>query len=1016
MSVATQFVILGAGRPTSYINPADIEAMPAQTSSLDWVKRAVAGHVASSHYVAGYDIEHVSQRLKGFNISFNADWESTGSAASLLCAPFLETHNLLVAYGDIVFRDNIVRKLIEDAGDVVIAIDSAWKQRYTRRTGDDIVNAEKIITQDGELTAIGCDVGVDEATAEFIGLCKLSNRAKNMLLSRFDSDDLRNWSLPQLVFALSKTPELTFSWHDVEGDWAELNAPQDLARFVFGTKAETLDRLKSVVKSVCIEDQVCFTVAEWRSAPEKILETIRDHFKDKNIIVRSSALTEDSWVSANAGAYKSVLDVRSNDADCVRQAIEDVIDSYKGANGNDQVLIQKMLYDVVSNGVVFTRTLSHGSPYYAVNYDTTFGKTDSVTGGGKNLQMLFAHHDAEAYPAESPSWLKPLLDGARELIALVGHDSLDIEFSISGDGRVYILQVRPIAVDHSKWTVDDKFLKAELDEAVERFNALQHNTGKIYGDRAAFGVMPDWNPAEIVGIRPSILSVSTYRYLICDEIWARQRAEFGYKDVRPQPLIVSFAGHPYVNVRASLSSFVPDSVPDELAHKLVNHYLDRLETQPALHDKIEFDVAFTCISFDFEKRVDQQLRPAGFSDEEIDMLRDGLIAVTNRGIARIDDDIRQIETLERRFDEIMMRNLPPLERACMLLEDCREYGTLAFSHLARSAFVAVTILRSAEASGLISHEKLNNFLESISTVAKEFVRHSNDVSRGEKSWSEFLGRYGFLRPQTYDIESPTYFESAETILKHIVAEGSENAGLAESAQSDWLPEWELISRKNIRLLGFDADFDSFARKAIQAREHAKFVFTRNLSQALTDLAAYGEKIGVTRSQIANLPLSAIFSIRAGEALGSPAAFIRKMSSVYSERRAVAHAAELPPLIFGASQFYAFYYPPSQPNFVTAKSVTGPVCVLDDSSDIDVKALRGKIIVIAQADPGFDWLFGCSIAGLITMYGGANSHMAIRSAEFGLPAAIGAGEIMFEKLRHAHTACIDCAQRNITIMK
>ena len=49
-------------------------------------------------------------------------------------------------------------------------------------------------------------------------------------------------------------------------------------------------------------------------------------------------------------------------------------------------------------------------------------------------------------------------------------------------------------------------------------------------------------------------------------------------------------------------------------------------------------------------------------------------------------------------------------------------------------------------------------------------------------------------------------------------------------------------------------------------------------------------------------------------------------------------------------------------------------------------------MIESADPGYDWIFTHDIKGLITKYGGAASHMAIRCAEFNLPAAIGSGEI------------------------
>ena len=69
-------------------------------------------------------------------------------------------------------------------------------------------------------------------------------------------------------------------------------------------------------------------------------------------------------------------------------------------------------------------------------------------------------------------------------------------------------------------------------------------------------------------------------------------------------------------------------------------------------------------------------------------------------------------------------------------------------------------------------------------------------------------------------------------------------------------------------------------------------------------------------------------------------------------------------------------------------------------------ISGKIIAIPSADPGFDWVFSHDIAGLITQYGGANSHMAIRCAELGLPAAIGIGDKLYERL-HEGRLMLDC---------
>ena len=48
---------------------------------------------------------------------------------------------------------------------------------------------------------------------------------------------------------------------------------------------------------------------------------------------------------------------------------------------------------------------------------------------------------------------------------------------------------------------------------------------------------------------------------------------------------------------------------------------------------------------------------------------------------------------------------------------------------------------------------------------------------------------------------------------------------------------------------------------------------------------------------------------------------------------------------------------------------------------------------------------------ITMYGGGNSHMAIRAAEYQLPAAIGVGVSLFKKLLISNLIELDCNKNN-----
>ena len=81
--------------------------------------------------------------------------------------------------------------------------------------------------------------------------------------------------------------------------------------------------------------------------------------------------------------------------------------------------------------------------------------------------------------------------------------------------------------------------------------------------------------------------------------------------------------------------------------------------------------------------------------------------------------------------------------------------------------------------------------------------------------------------------------------------------------------------------------------------------------------------------------------------------------------------------------YLFFFEKSNKiNFIGSKPVS---LDLVKFSKNEIKNLKGKIVCIASADPGYDFIFNHEIGGLITKFGGANSHMSIRCAELGLPA-------------------------------
>ena len=106
-----------------------------------------------------------------------------------------------------------------------------------------------------------------------------------------------------------------------------------------------------------------------------------------------------------------------------------------------------------------------------------------------------------------------------------------------------------------------------------------------------------------------------------------------------------------------------------------------------------------------------------------------------------------------------------------------------------------------------------------------------------------------------------------------------------------------------------------------------------------------------------------------------------------------------------------------PNFIGTNRITAELKLITniDTNNLNI-SLEGKIIIIENADPGFDWIFANKIAGLITMYGGGNSHMAIRAAEYQLPAAIGVGVSLFKKLLISNLIELDCNKKTIKTIR
>lgn len=780
------------------------------------------------------------------------------------------------------------------------------------------------------------------------------------------------------------------------------------------SKARTLKHVNTLLSIFKVPELLIFEAKYLVQSPDDALRQIVNAFGAKSLIVRSSAGDEDGLQNALAGEYDSILNVPANDPIAVRDAISAVIASYerkRPRTGADEVIVQEMVLNTSMSGVVFTHDLNTGAPYYVINYDDVSGLTNTVTSGGGEYanRTLYIHRGASG--SLRSERFQHLIQAVQELEEVMGSQFLDVEFAIGADLTPYLLQVRAITTRPNWNRAVTKRINAALQGIQDFVGARFKPMAGVYGRTTVLGQMPDWNPAEMIGRAPRALAFSLYKTLITDHAWRIARERMGYIVPAGQPLMISLAGQPFIDTRLSFHSFLPAGLSAGLCEKLVDAWVGRLQTHPEFHDKVEFDVAITTYSFDIDEKIEALVEGALSPAEKIEfkeaLRRQTRELLAGRGDGGITNALAKVEELaNRQAGASRTGSVADLTALFGLMDDCIRLGTVPFSILARHGFIARTILLSLSHRGTLTLEDVQRIQSGIRTVASELVDDMRRLRLGKLSRSEFMGRYGHLRPGTYDILSRRYDQMPDLGMNddaQILAEPQIEKFELNSTQKSEINR--LLDEEGFPELDAQKLLD-YVEAATVGREYGKFVFTRSVSEMLELIADFGEQHGLSREEMSHVPIGDLLNVITKSSEGGIEELLRGISEEEAERHVLSVAIRLPQVLFDEAGVHVVPFQVSHPNFMTHKKITAS-CVRLDAGEIP-PPLGGKIVLIENADPGFDWIFSQHIAGLITKYGGANSHMAIRCAEFGIPAAIGCGEQRFEVFLGANQILLDCA--------
>ena len=758
--------------------------------------------------------------------------------------------------------------------------------------------------------------------------------------------------------------------------------------FQFKSKAKTLIELKKFNLNFKIPKFLVFTVSEWNFSKEKVLKNIFSSFKKKKIIIRSSSIGEDKEDYSAAGMYQSII-MTSFNKENIKKNVLKIIKDYRIKDKKNffknEIIIQDYITNISMSGVAFTHDIETGSPYYVINYDDKSKKTESVTSGtGEHANKKLYIYRKSTNKIKSLRF-KNLIKCIYNLERNLNKNFLDIEFAVDKNFTPYLFQVRPIS-SKNKWQhIDERKIS-------KYFNSTKANIQNILKEQTILAQMPDWNPAEIIGERPDVISFDLYKTLITDNSWIKARRIMGYKDKINNKLMINIAGRPFINTRLSFNSFIPKEVPKKIESKLIKYWLSILNKNPNLHDKIEFEIAITSFDFFLPNKI-KKIPSKILSTAEKNLLLECYKDFTINTILK-----NRFDNLKKKLAYLQNLDLNKNFKINYLISLLKKNGIIPFAIMARHAFIGQSFLNSFVKKKIFTSKQNEEFQRSINTVTKLFLFDMTKVSSGNLSKKIFMQKYGHLRPGTYDIKSKRYdqmnnfsYKKNKIIYQKFNLTKKIEAKINLSLQKNKIPN---LTAKNLL---------NYISESIELREYSKFIFTRILSFLIEKIK---EKAKLKKIEISDFAFLKLHELDKNKKFQLRNIKKRKIENELQNK------IKMPQIIFNNKNMDVVPYLFSTPNFVSSKHIIGKIVSIDNNSKKNL-ILKNQIVLIKNADPGYDWIFSEKILGLITQYGGVNSHMAIRCSELDLPAIIGVGEKYYKELLEAKKIELNCKSKSFS---
>jgi len=194
-------------------------------------------HIATGYLESKIDFENTTKH-------FNPKYASTNMVYTLFCAEeAMQNDDLLIAYGDIIFNDNVLQSILKSEADISVVVDKNWRKYWSARMENPLEDAETLkINEEGTIKELGKKpTSYDEIEGQYIGLIKI----KQSMLPKFkdyyrdldkekiyDGKDYENMFMTSFLQMIADNLS-PLNPVFIENGWMEVDAPSDLEFYSF---------------------------------------------------------------------------------------------------------------------------------------------------------------------------------------------------------------------------------------------------------------------------------------------------------------------------------------------------------------------------------------------------------------------------------------------------------------------------------------------------------------------------------------------------------------------------------------------------------------------------------------------------------------------------------------------------------------------------------------------------------------------------------------------------------------